>query len=93
MLWYGAFVAAAGAFYRRVLPKSVAFFALLLFAVDDAHASGAGWIAARYAIVAGTFSILALLSYVRFREGSRLRWLALALEQAASTPRAGYTSS
>jgi len=77
LLWFGALLAVVGAIYRRFLTPRAAHFALLLFALDDAHAPAAGWIANRNALMALGLSLWALLLHDRFRrEGSRLAgWL------------------
>lgn len=84
LLWFGALIAVVAALYRRFQAPPAAQLALLLFAIDDAHAPAAGWIANRNALMALCFSLGALLLHDRFRrEGSRwaglLAPLALAL--------------
>lgn len=73
LLWFGAAVAAAAAVYRRVLgPGWAAGLAGLAFAVDDAHASPAVWIANRNASIGALFALLALIAHDRWRrEGWR----------------------
>lgn len=66
--WYAALVAAVGALYRRVLPGATGAVALLLFAVDDAHAQPAGWIACRHMVIGGVPAVLAIVAHVRHRE-------------------------
>ncbi|WAS96663.1 hypothetical protein [Nannocystis punicea] len=41
--------------------------ALLLFAVDDAHAASVGWIAARHGLIGAVFGVLALLAHHHWR--------------------------
>ncbi len=79
VLWYGAFIAATGAFYRRVLPPALPFLALVFFVIDAGHASSLGWLAARYAIITATFSTAALWGYWRFRSTGSKASLGLAL--------------
>jgi hypothetical protein len=76
--WYIALVAAAGALYRRLLPRATATLALWIFAVCAAHVHPFGWMSARHATVATLFVLLGLLAYVRdCDDGWRLgRWLA-----------------
>lgn len=72
VLWYVLLVALVGRAYRafaaeRGEPLWVAGLALLLYAVDDAHAASVGWIAARHAEVGAVFGVLALLAHHRWR--------------------------
>ncbi len=72
LLWLGAVVLAAAALYRRVEGAGTsAGLAALLFAVDDAHGTAAGWLANRNALVASLFGILCLLFHDRWRRGGR----------------------
>jgi len=72
LLWFGAAIAVAATLYRRLLrPEWMAGLAALAFALDDAHASPAGWIANRNATIATLFALLALLAHDRWR---RERW-------------------
>lgn len=72
LLWFAALVAAAAGLYRRMIqPAWVAALAGLLFALDDAHANAAGWLASRNLLVAGVFGIAALIAHDRWR---RDRW-------------------
>ncbi|MBX3181263.1 MAG: hypothetical protein KIT72_14705 [Polyangiaceae bacterium] len=59
-LWLAALIWAASAWYRRLLPLPAAALATLLFAVDPAHVSPAGWLAHRTALMCGVFGALAL---------------------------------
>jgi hypothetical protein len=85
MLWFAALLAVLAALYRRFLDPWVAHLALLLYAVDDAHAWVVGWVANRNALVAATLALAALLAHDRARrDGWRPgRWLAPALFAAA----------
>ena len=68
LAWLLAVVLAAGAFYRRLFGAvSVAGFALLLFAFDDAHATPASWLAQRNMLLAVFFGTLALVAHHRLR--------------------------
>ena len=73
LLWLGALILVAARFYRDLLlPAWVAGLATLLFALDDAHAGAAAWLANRNALVATTLGVGALLAYHRYRhEGWR----------------------
>lgn len=97
LLWYLLLVVAAGALYREVSageggPRraaEVAGLALLVYAIDDAHAPNVGWLAARNSLIGATFATLALLAHVRarargWRIGQVLAPLALALALLAA---------
>jgi hypothetical protein len=74
LVWFFLFVAGAGIAFRRLLGATwVAGLAALLFALDDAHATPAGWIAGRNTLVAATFGIWCLAAHDRWRrDGWRL---------------------
>ena len=75
LLWLGLGVAAAAVLYRRVMGRgAVAGIAALLFAMDDAHAIPAAWLANRNALLATFFGILCLLAHDRWRRGKAWRW-------------------
>lgn len=68
LLWFGALVTAAALFYRRIHGAGwVAGLAALLYAVDDAHGTPAGWLANRNALIATLFGLLCLLAHERWR--------------------------
>ena len=73
LFWLGAAVAAAAAFYQRIMgPTWVAAMAALLFAVDDARGTPVGFLANRNVLIAATFGFSALSFHDRFRrDGSR----------------------
>lgn len=74
--WLAASVLAVGALMRTWLGGRVGALATLLFAVDDAHAWPAAWIANRNALMAMTFGALAARSYLLGARGNRrARWL------------------
>ncbi|HPK00401.1 MAG TPA: hypothetical protein PKW60_13020, partial [Candidatus Hydrogenedentes bacterium] len=61
LAWFGLAVLMAGMVYRRLLaPTWAAGLAALLFAIDDAHAMPAGWLADRSAAIALFWGLLAL---------------------------------
>ncbi|MBX3186299.1 MAG: hypothetical protein KF819_04755 [Labilithrix sp.] len=78
-LWYVGLVGAVGLFFRRVLPGTSGALALLVFAIDDAHAQPAAWIASRHALISALPCVLGLVAHLRHREdGWRPgRWLSL----------------
>ncbi|MCB9849512.1 MAG: hypothetical protein H6817_02270 [Phycisphaerales bacterium] len=68
LVWFSLFVAGAAVVYRRIMgPTLVAGIAALLFALDDAHATPAGWIAGRNTLVAATFGVWCLAAHDRWR--------------------------
>ena len=72
ILWYLAVVALAGVLLvRRLLPGAVGALALLLFAVDEAHAVPVGWISNRNALVATALGLLGLWMHLEWRERGR----------------------
>src|SRR4051812_13806233 len=74
LLWLGAAVGLAAAFYRRMFGATrAAGVAALLFAVDDARGATVGFIANRNVLVAATFGVSALIAHDRRRrDGSRV---------------------
>lgn len=78
LLWYLALLAAAGAFFRTVLPTRSATLALLVFALSDATVFPFEWLSARYGLQAATFVTVGVTAHVRARRnGSRAGlWLA-----------------
>jgi hypothetical protein len=75
LLWFATLVVLAACFYRRVItPRWVAGVAALLFAMDPAHGTHAGWVANRNTLVAGCFGILTLIFHDQYRrDGRRVR--------------------
>ncbi len=73
LLWFCALIAATTILYRRLMaPGWLAGFAALLYAIDDAHAGPASWIANRNALIAGLFGVLCLIAHDAWRRrGSR----------------------
>lgn len=104
LVWFAALIAAVAVLYRRLLtagsrwPAWTAGLAALLFAVDDAHAPPASWLANRNALLATLFGVLCLIAHDRWRrEGDRRAgllaplWLALGLASGEmATATAGY---
>jgi hypothetical protein len=74
MAWYAALVALVALFYRRLIEtRWVAGLAALFYAVDDAHAVPASWIANRNATIASVFAVATLLLHDRaVRDRSRI---------------------
>lgn len=72
LLWFALAVFVVARLYRRVHgPVAVAGLAALLFAVEDAHAMPAVWLANRNALITLTFGVLAVLAHVRWRQEGR----------------------
>jgi hypothetical protein len=82
LLWLTLLLALAGRIYLRFSPSpGTALLALLLLAIDDAHAPAVTWIANRSLLVSLNFVLLALLAHDRTRraENDRAPWLGPAL--------------
>jgi hypothetical protein len=82
LLWLALLLALAGRVYLRFSPTPrIALLALLLLAIDDAHAPAVTWIANRSLIISLSFVLLALLAHDRARraENNRAAWLGPAL--------------
>jgi hypothetical protein len=73
LVWLALAVGAVAVLYRRILGTGwPAGLAGLLWAVDDAHATPATWIANRNALIATFFGVVALICHDRWRrEGWR----------------------
>jgi hypothetical protein len=78
LAWFVLLVGIVGALYRRIgSARSGASLALLLFAIDDAHAPVVGWIANRNALIALCLALPALLVHDAQRRRGFVRgvWL------------------
>jgi hypothetical protein len=81
LLWWLLGALGVAAVFRRILPPSAAGLAVLLYAVDDAHALPVAWSASRaelIAVAAMSWALWAQLEW-RHRGFARHRWLSLAL--------------
>ena len=68
LVWYGVLIAVVALTYRELgLSRRGASLALLLFAIDDAHAPSVGWVANRNAIIALCWALPALVVHHRQR--------------------------
>ncbi|MCA9656455.1 MAG: hypothetical protein H6712_23110 [Myxococcales bacterium] len=86
LAWYGGLVLAVGALLRRLLgPTWVAGLGTVLYAIDDAHAVPASWIAQRNALIVAVLVVTMLWAHDRARrDGWRPgRWLGPLLLGAA----------
>ncbi len=81
LLWYALSILVTALTYRRIHPRAGALVGLaaLLFAVEDAHAMNAAWLANRHALISMVVGGLAFLAHMRWRRGGGLPWLAAAL--------------
>ncbi|MEW6368916.1 MAG: hypothetical protein AB1714_30165 [Acidobacteriota bacterium] len=79
--WFLLGVLLVVALYRMVPGMSIAAASLagLFFAVEDAHAYPAGWIANRNALLCLVCGTATLMCHVRWRATGRARWLVFAL--------------
>ncbi len=85
LAWYGLAVLAVGLVYRRVHgPTAIAGLAALMFALDDAHAMAASWLANRNGVVALALGALSLLCHVRWSQRGRIGWYVAALGALAA---------
>jgi hypothetical protein len=79
LVWFGALVAAVACLYKRMFDRTlVAGLATLLFAVDDAHGTPAGFIANRNVLIASLFGVLGLIAHDAWRRKSWSPGLVLA---------------
>lgn len=83
---YALIVLIAFHLYRALLPEQprVAALAALMFAIDDGHATTAGWIASRSMLLASAFGLTALWLYVRARTLRAARRPSLLLRASAT---------
>jgi hypothetical protein len=80
LLWFALATFAVAAFYRRVHgATAVTGLAAILFAVEDAHAMCAGWLANRHALISLVFGVSALHAHHRWRVHGGTRWAAIAV--------------
>jgi hypothetical protein len=75
ILWALLALVAAAALYRRLLePRWVAVLAFALYALDDARAPAASWVANRNALVACVFSLWSVMLFVHGMRTPKARW-------------------
>jgi hypothetical protein len=68
LVWFALLLAAVAVAYRQLLKAPwVAGLAAMLYALDNTHGSGVGWVAARNGILATFFGTLAILCHDRWR--------------------------
>ena len=87
LAWFALLLVVIASVYRRfsasAFSQGFAGLALLLFAVDDAHAMSVGWLANRAAVIALSCGFAALLAHDRWRNTGRTRYLAGSLSLMA----------
>jgi len=68
LLWFAGLIIATTVFYRRIIGLTwLAGLAALLYAIDDARAMPAGWLANRNAVIAAFFGVLTLIAHDGWR--------------------------
>jgi hypothetical protein len=74
LVWFAALVVAVACLYRQMFDSAaIAGLAALLFAIDDAHGTPAGFLANRNVLIASLFGVLALIAHDAWRrKGWRL---------------------
>lgn len=75
LLWWLAIMYLSWRVFTKLLHKPLAILALLLLAVDAAHGFTVAWIANRNALMAQTFSLLALLSFMQLHQSRHYLYL------------------
>lgn len=71
ILWMAALAAAAAALFRRIIaPPWLAGLAAVLYAIDDAHGFGVGWLASRCTLMGTFFAITSLIAHDRWRRSA-----------------------
>jgi hypothetical protein len=80
ILWYALLLGLITHCYKLFCPThKVALLAFLLFIADATHGFTVAWLANRNALIAATFSLLALASHHQFRETQKLPYYILSL--------------
>lgn len=64
--WLCLLILCVAAWYRKLMPPGAAALGVLVFAMDPAHVSPAGWLANRTALMCAVFGVLALSATFRF---------------------------
>jgi hypothetical protein len=96
MVWWAALVAITGGLLRRLLPRPIAWVALISFAVDPSASLPLSWLANRAVIVSATLGFVAIWAHVRWREAAVRRrpwWPALTMLAAFSTGEYGLVAA
>lgn len=72
-LWLCLLIGCALALYKKLLSGRTAWFATILFAIDDAHGEAVGWLAGRNALIAGVFGLAAFYAHFTACRAPRTR--------------------
>ena len=84
VLWMAAVAAAAAMLFRRMLaPSWIAGLAAVLYAIDDAHGFGVGWLASRCTLMGTFFAITSLIAHDRWRRSAVAAWCGPRARRAA----------
>lgn len=67
LLWFGAMIVAFGLLVGRLLPRSIAVLAVVLFACEAGVVSPLGWLANRCVLICATFGLLAMFVHLEWR--------------------------
>jgi len=73
LVWSLVLLLGGFAVLRRVLPERESSWAMWIFTFAICHAWGAGWIAARHAVLGGAFAMWSAAFYLRWRAGEGRR--------------------
>lgn len=75
LAWYLVLCSLVGLSFRKLSTTPLAATcALAIYALDSTHGFGVGWISNRNALLAATFGVASLLTYIRWRESLQLRF-------------------
>jgi len=93
LLWLVACIALATSLYRKLMPTAaIAGLAAVLFALEDARATPAAWLANRNALIGLAFGLGALLLHIDWRKSRRASSLAGGLTLGALGLAAGESA-
>ncbi len=73
LAWWLLMLGAIATLFWRVLRPGLALLAFAFLVLDESHGVPLAWIANRCALVSITLAVVALLYYVRYREGEKVR--------------------
>jgi hypothetical protein len=94
LLWWAALLAVTGWSLRRLLPRSIAWTALVLFAVDPSASMPVAWLANRAALVSATLGFVAVVAHLRWRRDGRggPGWAAVAMVATFAAGEYGFVA-
>jgi Tfp pilus assembly protein PilF len=84
VIYLAAIAAWFAAFVRLGVARTIAGFAIVLFAVHPSHAESVAWLSERKGLLAVAWAGAAALGYARYRTGGSVRWLVLAAVAAVA---------